>query len=353
MTSFFPAFAGNQPKSSAELQAWHARALPEPVLEPELGIVDPHHHLYDDPGRGSRYMLPDLLADIGQGHRVTHTVYVEAYSSMWRASGPEAMRPVGEIEFAAGVGAMADSGIYGPCRVAAAVVGHADLMLGDAVGAVLDEQLSAARGRLRGIRYQLAHEPGVVGRFIKHMSPPDCTADPQFHRGMAQLAPRGLHFEAWLYHHQLRDLAALARAFPDTTVVLNHVGGRIGVEQYRDQRAEVLAEWRAGLAELAALKNVVVKIGGLGMAVFGFGFEHGSRPAASKELLPAWQPLIAECIDRFGADRCMFESNFPVDRQSCSYLALWNTYKQATAALPAHERHALFSGTAKRVYRIA
>nr|WP_051235958.1 amidohydrolase family protein [Ottowia thiooxydans] len=332
------------------MQAWHKLAEPEPVLEPDLPIVDPHHHLYDDPARGSRYMLHDLLADIGQGHRITHTVYVEAYYSMWRQSGPEEMRPIGEIEFAAGLGAIGDSGTYGPCRIAAAMVGHADLMLGDAVGAVLDEELAAARGRLRGIRYQLAYDPGAIGSFIKHKSPPDRMADPQFRRGVAQLAPRGLHLESWLFHHQLRDLAELAKAFPQTTVVLNHAGGLIGVEQFRHRREEALAEWRAGLAALAALDNVVVKIGGLGMAVFGFGFEHGARPATSEELLPAWQPLILECVERFGADRCMFESNFPVDSQSCSYRALWNAYKRATAALPSGEREQLFSGTARRVY---
>jgi L-fuconolactonase len=345
-------FNGNQPRSTAALEGWHARAVLEPVLEPELAIVDPHHHLYDDPARGSRYLLPDLLGDLGQGHRVTHTVYVEAYSSMWRAHGPEAMRPVGEIEFATGVGAVTDSGTYGPCRVAAAIVGHADLMLGDAVGPVLEEQLAAGRGRLRGIRYQLAYDPGVIGRYIKHRSPPDRLADEQFHRGFAQLAPRGLHFETWLFHHQLRDLATLAKDFPGTTVVLNHAGGLAGVEQFRERRGEALAEWRAGLSALAALDNVVVKIGGLGMPVFGFGFEQGARPATSDELLPAWQPLIDECIDRFGPGRCMFESNFPVDRQSCGYLALWNTFKRATAARSPADRERLFAGTARRVYRL-
>ncbi|MBH1965873.1 MAG: amidohydrolase family protein [Comamonadaceae bacterium] len=343
-------FAGNQPKSTSELQAWHKLAEPEPVLEPDLPIVDPHHHLYEDPVRGSRYMLPDLLADIGQGHRITHTVYVEAYYSMWRQTGPEEMRPVGEIEFAAGLGAIGASGTYGPCQIAAAMVGHADLMLGEAVGAVLDEELIAGRGRLRGIRYQLAYDAGVIGSFIKHKSPPDRLADPQFRRGVAQLAPRGLHLESWLFHHQLKDLAELAKAFPETTVVLNHVGGLVGVEQFRDRREETLADWRAGLDALAALDNVVVKIGGLGMAVFGFGFEQAARPATSDELLPVWQPLIMECVERFGADRCMFESNFPVDSQSCSYRALWNTYKRATAGLSSSEREQLFSGTARRIY---
>jgi len=345
-------FQGNQPRSTAALAQWHALARSEPVLEPGLQIVDPHHHLYDDPMRGNHYLLPDLLADVTGGHRVTATVYVEAYSSMWRARGPEAMRPVGEIEFAAGIGAVADSGTYGPCRAAAAIVGHADLMLGDAVGEVLDEQVVAGRGRMRGIRYQLAHDAGVVGRFIKHKSPPGTMADPSFRRGMAQLASRGLHFEAWMLHHQLRELVALAQAFPETTVVLNHVGAPVGVGEYRARRAEVIAEWRTGMAALAALGNVVVKIGGMGMPVFGFGFERGARPAHSDELLPTWQPLILDCIELFGPRRCMFESNFPVDRQSCSYLAMWNAFKRATAALSADERNALFSGTAKRIYRI-
>jgi len=352
MSSSLPAFVGNQPKSSAQLQAWHALVEPEPVLEPELAIVDPHHHIYDNPARGSTYLLPDFLADLGEGHRVTHTVYVEAYGSMWRAHGPETMRPIGEVEFAAGLGAIADSGTYGSCRIAAGVVAHADLMLGDAVADVLDEALAAGRGRLRGVRYQLAYDAGKIGETMKYKSPPDRMADPQFRRGIAQLAPRGLHFEAWLFHHQLRELVALARAFPDTTIVLNHAGGLVGVEQFRHPRDMALTEWCAGLTELAALDNVVIKIGGLGMPVFGFGFEHGARPATSVELLPAWQPIIHECIERFGPQRCMFESNFPVDRQSCSYLALWNTYKRATVGLTAGERAWLFGDTARRVYRL-
>jgi L-fuconolactonase len=345
-------FRGNQPRGTAALAQWHAQAESEPVLEPALQIVDPHHHLYDVPDAGNTYLLPDLLADMNGGHQVTATVYVEAYSSMWRARGSEVMRPVGEIEFAAGVGAIADSGTYGPCRVAAAIVGHADLMLGDAVGQVLDEQVIAGRGRLRGIRYQLAHDAGAIGQHMKHKRPPGTMADASFLRGMAQLAARGLHFEAWLFHHQLRELAALAQACPDTTIVLNHVGAPIGVQEYRGQRAQVLAEWRAGLMALAALDNVVVKIGGLGMPVFGFGFEQGARPAHSSELLPAWEPLIATCIELFGPQRCMFESNFPVDRQSCNYLALWNAFKLATVSLSVDDRNALFSGTARQLYRI-
>ncbi|MDB5847979.1 MAG: amidohydrolase [Rhodoferax sp.] len=346
------AYRGNQPKSTQALAAWHGLAVREPVIEPALEIIDPHHHLYDDPPNGNHYLLPDLLADIGGGHNVVATIYVEAYGSMWRASGPDAMRPVGEVEFAAGMAAIGASAIYGPCAVAAGIVGHADLALGDPVRPVLEAQVHAGQGRLRGVRYQAASDTGHVGRFIKRRVPQFLLADATFRRGFAQLADFDLSFDAWLLHHQLDELQALAAAFPGTTIVLNHAGGLMNVAEHRDHYAENLARWRTSLRRLAAHDNVMLKIGGMGMAVFGFGFEQAARPAGSAALVQAWKPYIDTCIDSFGPRRCMFESNFPVDRQSCSYTALWNAFKLATADMAPAERGELFSGTARRVYRL-
>jgi len=350
-TTKTPPFRGNQPRTTAQLEAWHAGAQPEAALEPALPIIDPHHHLYDSPATGSRYMLPDLLADLACGHRIVATVYVEAYHSMWRARGDEAMRPVGEIEFARGIGAVADSEVYGPCRVAASIVGFADLSLGDGVAPVLEAMIEAGGGRLRGIRQQAAYDPGPIGATIKHRAPAHLLLDPAFQKGFAHLARHGLSFDGWVYHPQLDEWARLAARFPDTVMVLDHVGGVCGVPEYPGHR-QAFDEWRAGLKAVAACPNVRVKVGGMGMAVFGFGFEHGERPAASQVLARAWQPYIDTCLELFGPERCMFESNFPVDRQSCGYAELWNAFKIATASLSAGERRALFHDTAARTYHV-
>ncbi len=345
-------FRGNQPKGTAQLDAWHAGSPSEAALEPELPIIDPHHHLYDSPATGSRYLYPDLLADLACGHNIEATVFVEAYHSMWRARGEEAMRPVGEIEFARGVGAMADSGIYGSCRVAASIVGFADLALGDRVVPVLEAMAEAGGGRLTGIRQQAAYDPGAIGATIKHGAPQHLLLDPGFQKGFAQLARFGLSFDGWLYHTQLDEWAQLAARFPDTTMVLDHVGGVIGVPEYPGYR-NAFHEWRTGIEALVAYPNVHIKVGGMGMAVFGFGFERGERPAGSEALVRAWKPYVDVCVDLFGPERCMFESNFPVDKQSCGYTELWNAFKIASAAFSPDERRALFHAPAARVYRIA
>ncbi|OZI77703.1 amidohydrolase family protein [Bordetella genomosp. 12] len=347
-----PAYIGNQPRNSADLGRWLGRRAREAALEPELPIIDAHHHLWDFPAVGNRYLLPDYLADVQGGHNIVASVYVEA-AAMWRADGPEALRPVGEVEFAAGMAAMADSGTYGPCRIAAAIVAHADLRLGAQVREVLLAQQAAAGGRLRGIRHQVAHATGAVGKYIKHPVDADLMYQAGFRAGVAQLAPLGLSFDAWLYHPQLAGLRDLARAFPDTVIVLNHVGGVLGVDAYAGRQAQAFAQWSEQMAALADCPNVVVKLGGMGMPVFGFGFETGDGPPTSAQLAERWQPYIERCIGLFGAQRCLFESNFPVDRQSCDYNALWNAFKLATQSLPSADRRAVFMETARRVYRIA
>jgi L-fuconolactonase len=345
-------YKGNQPKHTAELLAWHAAATHEEALEPDLLIIDPHHHLYEAPAQGDRYLLPDLLNDTGGGHNIAATVYVEAYRSMWRPSGPPEMRPVGEVEFAAGVSAMASSGIYGPCRVAAAIVASADLALGERAEGVLHAHLAASGGRLRGIRHHAAYDDGVIGSLIKHKAPKHLLLDDQFRKGFSRLSHLGLSFDAWVYHTQLAEVENLAARFPDTTIILNHVGGVLGVANFQDGRDDIFAHWRDRMATLSRRENVAVKVGGMGMAVFGFGFEQRKRPASSADLVRAWKPYIDVCIDLFGPERCMFESNFPVDKQSCGYTELWNAFKLATATLSTDERQALFNGTASRVYQI-
>lgn len=328
---------------------WLARRREE-ALEPDLPIVDPHHHLIDRPESGT-YLLPDLLEDIGSGHNIVATVYLE-WLSMYRASGPDDMRPVGEIEFANGVAAMSASGGYGAARVCAGIVGHADLALGGRVAGVLEAMIAAGGGRFRGIRFIAASDPdqgqwgGTAGR------PQGLLLDPRVREGFARLAPLGLSFDAWLYHPQLADLVDLARAFPATPIVLNHVGGPIGLGRYKGKRDAVFADWSARIGELAACPNVHVKLGGLGMRMFGFDVHEGELPPSSEQLATAWRPYVETCIAAFGPGRAMFESNFPVDKGSYGYGVFWNACKRLAHGASAAEKADLFRGTASRVYRL-
>ena len=328
---------------------WLARRREVP-LEPGLPIIDPHHHLIDRPESGT-YLLPDLLEDIASGHNVVATVYLE-WLSMYRADGPQEMRPVGEIEFANGVAAMSASGGYGTLRVCAGIVGHADLLLGAHVAGVLEAMIAAGGGRFRGIRYIASSDPDQALWGATLVRPDGLLRDSRLREGFAQLAPLGLSFDAWVYHPQLGDVVDLARAFPDTTIVLNHVGGPIGLGRYTGRRDEVFADWRARIAELAACPNVHVKLGGLGMKMFGFDVHEGVLPPSSEQLATAWRPYIETCIAAFGPGRAMFESNFPVDKGSYGYGVFWNACKRLAEGASAAEKADLFCGTASRVYRL-
>jgi L-fuconolactonase len=334
-------YRGTGYRNDADLKAWLVKRT-EAALEPALPVIDPHHHFWDTPQRG-RYLLPELLADIGansdsaKAHNIVSTVFLEC-RSMYRNAGPAEMAPVGEVEFVNGIAAMSASGGYGPCRVAEAIIGHADLTLGARVREVLEAEIRVGGGRFRGIRH------GVV--------PPHLVRDRTFREGFAQLAPLGLSFESWQYHPQLPDAIDLARAFPDTTIILNHVGGVLGVGPYAGHRQEILAGWKKDIAELAKCPNVNVKLGGVGMISFGFDFHERDLPPSSEDFAAAWRQYIEPCIEAFGVDRCMFESNFPPDKQSGGYTELWNAFKRITSGASAVEKKALYSGTAARVYHL-
>ena len=320
----------------------------EEILDPARPICDPHHHLWDHPGR--RYLLDELLADTGSGHNVVSTVFVECMS-MYRAGGPAEMRPVGETEFVNGVAAMSASGGFGPTRVAGGIVSFADLTLGDRVGAVLDAHL-AASPRFRGIRHAAGWDASDQVR-NSHTNPPaGLFLDARFRRGFAELARRGLTFDAWLYHPQLPDLTDLAKAFPDTTIILDHFGGPLGIGPYAGRRAEVFAEWKRAIRAVADCPNVVAKLGGLVMPHNGFGFHKRTEPIGSVELAEATGDWYRHAIECFGVERCMFESNFPVDKVSVAYRVLWNSFKRLAAGFSNPERAALFHDTAVRVYRL-
>jgi predicted TIM-barrel fold metal-dependent hydrolase len=338
-------------RNDAGLKAWLDTGPREAALEPDLPIIDPHHHLWDTPERG-RYFLPDLLADIGGGHAIVSTVFLEC-QAMYRQRGPAEMAPVGEVEFVNGIAAMSASGNYGPCRVAEGIVGYADVRAGARVRDVLEAEIAAGGGRFRGIRHGVSWDGSEsIGKFVSRAVPPHLVRDSAFREGFAQLAKLGLSFESWQYHPQLPDAIDLARAFPDTTIILNHVGGVLGVGPYSGRRQEILATWRRDIARLAECPNVNVKLGGMGMTSFGFDFHERDTPPSSEELAAAWRQYVEPCIESFGVNRCMFESNFPPDKQSCGYTELWNAFKRITAGASAAEKTALFSGTAARVYRL-
>ena len=344
-------YRGIGPRSDTELTAWLSKRPTEAALEPDLPIIDPHHHFWDTPQRG-RYLLPELLADIAGGHNIVATVFLEC-RSMYRKDGPAEMAPVGEVEFVNGIAAMSASGGYGPCRVAEGIVGHADLTLGARVREVLEVEIRVGGGRFRGIRHGVSwDEHDAIQKHATRVVPPHQLRDPKFREGFAQLAPLGLSFESWQYHPQLADAIDLARAFPETTIILNHVGGVLGVGPYSGRRQEILAGWKRDIAELARCPNVVVKLGGINMPVNGFGWHRRPSPPTSDELASATRDYYLRTIDKFGPRRCMFESNFPVDRVSCSYVVLWNAFKKIATGFTKDERAQLFHRTAAEVYRL-
>ena len=320
----------------------------EEPLEPDLPICDSHHHLWDN-GPGARYLLDELLADTASGHTIVSTVFVDCHA-MYRADGPADMRSVGETEFANGIAAMSASGRYGPTRVAAGLVARGDLGMGGAVAPVLEAHRAASR-RLRGIRHWLNWEENAEAFGLRSDAPPGQALDARFREGYACLARYGLSFDAWLYFPQLPELVDLARAYPDIPVVLNHVGGVLGVGPYAE-RDEAFQLWKRNIAEVARCPNVFVKLGGLGVPRCGFAWEKRAAPPSSQELAQAYGPYILHCIDEFGPQRCMFESNFPADKIACSYAVLWNCFKSLTRGLTGRERAAMFHDTAARVYRL-
>jgi predicted TIM-barrel fold metal-dependent hydrolase len=330
---------------------WLARTQEE-ILEPDLVVVDPHHHLWDFPQH--RYLLGELLADTGSGHKIESTVFIEC-TACYRADGPEEMKPLGEVEFVNGLSAMSASGGYGPTRAAAGIVGTADLTIGARVEEVLRAQMKVAGGRFKGIRYAAGWEDKTPEVHNSHTNPPPhlYRDHKKFREGFAVLKKLGLTFDAWLYHPQLADVVALARDFPEQPIVMDHCGGPLGVGFYAGKRDEIFAQWKKDVLDLAACPNVLMKLGGVGMRVNGFDFHKREKPPSSQELADAWRPYIETCIEAFGPKRCMFESNFPVDKISGSYALYWNAFKRLAAGASAAEKAQLFRDTAKRFYGLA
>jgi predicted TIM-barrel fold metal-dependent hydrolase len=320
---------------------WLAKQAVEPVLEPELEIVDAHFHLVDLPGL--QYLQPEFSADLDTGHRVVATVHAEAIAA-YRTEGPELLRPVGETEFLVRQAA-------GDGRIASGIVGYADLMCGTAVEEVLHAHVAAGQGRFKGIRYALNKDPSPEIR-VHHRTPDDIFEQPAFHAGLDVLEQMGLTFDAWAFYHQLPAVTRLAKDHPGLSIVMEHCGGLLGYGPYAGRRDEVFATWRASMAQLARCPNVTLKLGGTLGRLAAYDYLNVERPEPSEALARCLRPYILACIELFGPDRCMFESNYPVDAVVTGYRVLWNTFKRLTADFTRAEKEEMYAGTARRVYRL-
>ncbi len=329
--------------------AWLARHV-EDILEPDIPIVDAHHHIWAQPG--NLYGIDDLRADVLTGHKVVATVFVQAHHA-YRSDGPEALRCVGETEhieqLANEAKASSDAAPFSPC---AAIVAFADLMLGREVTQVLEAHRAASPKRFCGVRHSVSRDPHFPQGIVLRPAPPRMLEEPRFRAGLATLAEHGLSFDAMLYHSQIVELTAAARAVPELSIVLDHFGCIIGVGPYVGRERETFNTWRKDIQELARLPNVSVKLGGMGMIICGARFHENASPPSSRELADAWRPHVETCIEAFGVDRCMFESNFPVDKAMFSYPVLWNAFKRLTAGATAREKALLFGANAARLYMI-
>lgn len=331
----------------AKLDAWLELTVEE-AIDPSLPICDPHHHLWDKPQ--DRYMIDEVTSDLGSGHNVVQTLFVEV-DAMYRASGPNDMKPVGEVEWVNGIGAQSDSGAYGPTRVAAGIVGYADLNLGAAVKPVLEAIETASGGRFRSVRHTCSWDEFEPLR--SHRSGyPGMMASAKFKEGFGVLTGMGYGFDALVYHPQILELAELVDAFPNATFILNHIGRPLGIGPYAGLRDEVFEVWKKDMATLAERPNIVVKIGGLGNRVSGFDWDTRPFPPSSTELAKTTGPYYLHTIETFGPERCMFESNFPVDKNSYSYAVIWNSFKRMTRDFSDAEKALLFHNTAAKSYKL-
>ena len=323
----------------------------EEIVDAERPIIDPHHHLWSDKDEASDYEIEHLWSDMAKGHKVIGTVFVEC-STNYRKEGPKELWPVGETEYVVNQAKKSRDASTSAQAPILGIVSHANLKLGEAVIEVIEAHREAAGGLLRGIRHSVAYypHPPAVARYtgrIRHL-----LLDAQFRRGFAQLASAGLSFDAWLTHEQIPELTDIARAFPDTTIICDHFGGPMGIGEYAGKQLEIFPQWQKNIAELATCKNVVAKLGGLAMPINGWGWDQRATPATSGEIVDAHSAYYLHTIDCFGPSRCMFESNFPVDRLSVSYNVLWNAFKKIAHPFSADEQHAMFMATAQRIYNL-
>lgn len=320
----------------------------EDVLERDLPIVDAHHHLWSQDGHP--YLIDEICADVSSGHNVIATVFVEAHYG-YHMRGPSHLAPVGETEKVAEIAKAARARPDSP-QIAAAIVAHADLCRGSEVEEIINAHLFAANGALRGIRHSVSRDPLFPNGIVIRPAPAGLLADSQYRRGLKKLSDFGLSYDAMLYSTQIPELSAVANAIPGLPIILDHIGCIIGVGPRQGHETESFKQWQMHMAELAHNENVSVKIGGFGMIVCGARWHERETPPGSQELAKAWRPYFETCLELFGAERCMFESNFPVDKAMYSYRTLWNAFKRLASGASVDEKRALFGGTAARAYKL-
>jgi L-fuconolactonase len=341
-------------RSWHHVSIWEEEVTTEAIPDPDLPIIDPHHHLYPANhwvSDGGPFLLQEFAKEIAGGHNIIATVYVEC-SQLYRQTGPEHLRSTGEAEFAAVTARVAEAGHFGATRFCEGFVGYADLAMGDAVGEMLDALTYASDGRLRGIRCPANWDPDPqINPSSRPFAPEGLMGDAKFREGIARITAHGLVYDAWQYFPQLGELAKLAAAMPNTTFVCGHCGGLVGNRAYSGP--DNFANWKTFIVELAKRPNVVMKLGGMANERTGFGFASRALQSTEAELIALWGPYFETCIEVFGADRCMFESNFPVDMIATDYRSLWTIFKKVANGASAGEKAALFAGTARRVYKLS
>ena len=339
-------------------RAWLAKLPAEDVIEPDLPIIDTHHHLWDrlpaalpqgQAAEDNVYLLKEFAQDLDSGHNTIATVYVQCHAK-YRTSGPEEMKPVGETEFAAEIGRSSDAGRPGKTRICQGIVGAADLTLAARVRPVLEAHVEAGGGRFRGVRGSAAFDPDP--RIGNTIDVPGTYLRADFRAGVDELTALGLSLDAWVFHTQLAEVIDLARACPNGSIVMGHCGGPLGYGPYAGKRDEVFSQWKRSIVDLATCPNVTMKLGGMMIRLAAVDYVNLPAPPSSAEIARLWGPYIETCIDLFGAQRCMFESNFPVEKLGANWTTLWNAFKRITAGASTNEKAMLFSGTARRVYRL-
>lgn len=332
--------------------AWQISA-PEPAIAPHIPIIDAHMHFFEDGflvDMFGRMMPEEFVSEIDKGgHNVAATVYVEA---LWRYRtwGPESLRRVGEIETVEAIARYYDKRPDGASKLCAGIVGSANLDVGEAIVPILEAQIEASPTRFCGVRDSLMSDPSLERAHIR--MPMDASRQPEFRKAFAHLQPLGLSFDACILHTQVDQLVELARAFPETTIICNHVATPLGVGRFEGKRAEVFAEWKKGMIELGKCENIIMKLGGLGFRWVNLDLSGAKLPPNSERLAQAFEPYINHAIDAFSPERCMFESNFPVDGETFGYGTMWNAFKRVVQAFSHEEQLAMFYGTAKRAYKL-
>ena len=319
----------------------------EETIDPGREIVDPHHHMWRTSGLPT-YLLEDLWADTESGHNIVKTVFMEC-GAEYRRGGPEHLRPIGETEF---VDAAASASRGQNKAVISGIVGHTDLTQSPEIIREVCKAHATASSLFRGIRHGGAHDPTTSLRWGDATPYPDLFERPDFRRGVAELGTLGYTYDSWHYHFQNDAFTDLAQAAPETTIVLDHFGTPVAIGAYEGKMADVLIEWKASISRMAQSPNVVVKIGGLAMPPNGFGWHRQDVPPDSDQVASAHREYYLHTIDAFGPSRCMFESNFPVDKLSLSYHTYWNAMKKIASEYSASEQDALFCDTATRVYKL-